>query len=159
MDEQSIRLAGDFLRITGKHTQEWVSTKLGLAKEKNELEEQQLVYEDIINKLLQDKMDLQFVTREYKTLYEDITISDKDIEYLQQTIQNVMGLLADIVPDLDNDKDNINDLIKLINKDTLKTMQLIGFNYKEAIGIPLTEVCANRIHSTLGNSDEDETED
>ena len=29
---------------------------------------------------------------------------------------------------------------QLISKDTLKTMQLLGFNYKEAIGEPHTEI-------------------
>ena len=39
---------------------------------------------------------------------------------------------------------------ELISVDTLKTMQLLGFNYKAAIGEPLTEICANAI-SKLGN--------
>ena len=34
--------------------------------------------------------------------------------------------------------------------DTLKTMQLLGFNYKAAIGEPLTQICANAI-TNLGN--------
>ncbi|HEO7293547.1 TPA: hypothetical protein VBE66_001984, partial [Streptococcus agalactiae] len=42
-------------------------------------------------------------------------------------------------------------MTELLNKDTLKTMQLLGFNYREAIGEPLTEVCANTIKSRLGN--------
>ena len=42
-------------------------------------------------------------------------------------------------------------LVALLNKDTLKTMQLLGFNYKEAIGEPLTEVCSNAIRNTLGS--------
>ena len=29
--------------------------------------------------------------------------------------------------------------------DTLKSMQLLGFNYKAAIGEPLTQLCANAI--------------
>lgn len=33
----------------------------------------------------------------------------------------------------------------LISVDTLKTMQLLGFNYKAAIGEPLTELCASAI--------------
>lgn len=37
----------------------------------------------------------------------------------------------------------------LISVDTLKTMQLLGFNYKAAIGEPLTEICSNAI-SSLG---------
>ena len=39
---------------------------------------------------------------------------------------------------------------ELISVDTLKTMQLLGFNYKAAIGEPLTQICANAI-SNLGN--------
>ena len=38
----------------------------------------------------------------------------------------------------------------LLNKDTLKTMQLLGFNYKVAIGKPLTEVFSNAIRNKLG---------
>jgi hypothetical protein len=34
---------------------------------------------------------------------------------------------------------------ELISVDTLKTMQLLGFNYKEAIGEPLTKLCAEAI--------------
>lgn len=33
----------------------------------------------------------------------------------------------------------------LITVDTLKAMQLLGFDYKAAIGSPLTRACANAI--------------
>ena len=39
---------------------------------------------------------------------------------------------------------------ELISVDTLKTMQLLGFNYKAAIGEPLTQICATAI-SNIGN--------
>lgn len=35
----------------------------------------------------------------------------------------------------------------LISVDTLKTMQLLGFNYKAAIGEPLTQICSRAILS------------
>lgn len=40
-------------------------------------------------------------------------------------------------------------LKELINVDTLKALQLLGFNYKAAIGEPLTQVCAGTL-SSLG---------
>ena len=43
-------------------------------------------------------------------------------------------------------------LVGLLNKDTLKTMQLLGFNYKEEIGLPLTEVCSDAIKNKLGSN-------
>ena len=37
----------------------------------------------------------------------------------------------------------------LINIDTLKAIQLLGFNYKAAIGEPLTQLCAAAILSNV----------
>ncbi|SFJ43774.1 hypothetical protein SAMN04487936_102170 [Halobacillus dabanensis] len=122
------------------------------SKGKEKIEEQQVIYDEIINSLLQDKMDLEAIAREYKSLYESVTISDKDIEYLQSTVQQVVELLSSTSPKVSAQQESFNVLINLINKDTLKTMQLLGFNYKEAIGIPLTEVCANAIHTKIGGN-------
>ena len=41
---------------------------------------------------------------------------------------------------------------ELIGIDTLKTMQLLAFNCKAAIGEPLTQLCANAILSKSKNS-------
>lgn len=150
MEQQAINLGVKFFEVVGKNTYDWASTKMDLAKEKKTKEEQQVAYEAIITNLLQDKMELESITREYKTLYENITISDNDIEYLQETIQRAVEIVNTMSPTVEKQKESIDTFIQLINKDTLKTMQLLGFNYKEAIGIPLTEVCASTIHKKLG---------
>ena len=41
--------------------------------------------------------------------------------------------------------ESLNQIKDLISVDTLKTMQLLGFNYKAAIGEPLTQLCADSI--------------
>lgn len=43
--------------------------------------------------------------------------------------------------------DSYEQIKELISIDTLKTMQLLGFNYKAAIGEPLTQICAKAISS------------
>lgn len=40
---------------------------------------------------------------------------------------------------------------ELVNVDRLKSMQLLGFNYKAAIGEPLTQLCAEAILSLSRN--------
>jgi len=45
---------------------------------------------------------------------------------------------------------------ELISVDTLKTMQLLGFNYKAAIGEPLTQICADAI-SNMGSKNKTNT--
>jgi hypothetical protein len=39
----------------------------------------------------------------------------------------------------------------LINVDALKSMQLLGFNYKAAIGEPLAQLCSDVISSRRSN--------
>ena len=85
-----------------------------------------------------------------KEEYEKVHIDDKDIEYLHNTLERVISLLSSFTSVEDGKEDSMKQLVALLNKDTLKTMQLLGFNYKEAIGEPLTEVCSNAIRNKLG---------
>ena len=149
MDENAIRLATTLAEVVGRNTIEWTGNKILQAKQKREMQEQQNCYEEIINNLLQDKMELERITQEYKALYEKVTISDDDIEYLQKTIKAAITLISAFSPNMKEQEDSINVLIGLLNKDTLKTMQLLGFNYKEAIGQPLTEACSTAIRNKL----------
>lgn len=153
MDEQTaMKLTIQFTQVLGRNSYEWVRTKVSQAKEIKKGEEQQIVYEEIINSLLQDKMELEMVAREYKDLYEKVTISYEDIDHLQKTIQHLVSLFGPMSPEVSKNEENIELLVELINKDTLKTMQLLGFNYKEAIGQPLTEASASAIQKLLGGN-------
>ena len=140
-----------FAEVSARTSYDWVSSKIQTANVTKKAEEKKIIYEEIINTLLTDKADLERIAGEYKRKYEQITISDEDIIQLQNTIRYTMKLLStlndgeEFLPDSE-----FNTLLELINKDTLKTMQLLGFNYKDAIGGPLTKVCADHINKSLG---------
>ncbi len=155
MAPEAIALGAKFVEVTTNRTADYIETKMTEARAKRDLNEVQTIYQDLVTGLLQDKMDLQRIAMQYQQQYESITISDKDIEYLQNTLTKVLDLMASTM-----DLDKINDdgstqreslelLIKLLDKDTLVTMQLIGFNYKQAIGEPLTKVCGQLISDKL----------
>jgi hypothetical protein len=115
------------------------------------------VYNEIVNQLLEEREDAVRIAQTYKQELEKVVISDEDIEYLQQTITKALDIInaLQLVDSFSDDpakqtkaKASINaiDSIKnLISKDVLKTMQLLGFNFKAAIGEPLTQVCAAKI--------------
>lgn len=151
MDPNLIQLATTFAELTAKNTVSFVGTKMQEAKTKRTVNEQALAYSEIINGLLENKLELERVANQYKEMYEKVTISDDDITYLQNTLKQAVTILMKFTPNLEESKPAIDTLIKLLNKDTLKTMQLLGFNYKDAIGIPLTEACANAITLKLNN--------
>lgn len=100
--------------------------------------------------MLSEREQAIIIAQAYKEEYEKVHIDDKDIEYLHNTLERVISLLSSFISVEDGKEDSMKQLVALLNKDTLKTMQLLGFNYKEAIEEPLTEVCSNAIRNKLG---------
>lgn len=149
MEEHLITLGMSFAEVISRNSISYVGNKMKLAKEKKDLESQSLAYTEIINNLLQDKEELTMIAREYKQSYEQITISDEDIEYLHATLKSAINVLNAFSPQDTETQNSMRVVIDLLNKDTLKTMQLLGFNYKEAIGEPLTEACSTAIKNKL----------
>lgn len=145
MDIILIELGTKLAEAAAKNGFDVINTKMNLARQKKDLDSQASAYESIINELIQNNNDLIFISNQYKKEYEKVTISDNDIIQLQNTIKNIIELL----PSSDNEKSQFELIANLLNKDTLKTMQLIGFNYKKAIGEPLTEALANFIKNKL----------
>ena len=95
-------------------------------------------------------MSLERIAKTYKDMYERIEISQEDLEYLQNTIRRVIAIFVGMEQDGAEKAEvqqSVEPLIQLINADTLRTMQLLGFNYKKAIGEPLTEICYDKIKS------------
>lgn len=149
MEEQFVTLGMSLADVISRNTVSFVGNKMKLAKEKKDLESQSLAYTEIINNLLQDKEELTMIARDYKQAYEQVTISDKDIDYLHNTLKGAIEVLNSFSPQKEETQAAMKAVIELLNKDTLKTMQLLGFNYKEAIGNPLTEVCSEAIKNNL----------
>ena len=152
MDQNLAVLGMQLAEVVSRNTFSYVSNKMKLAKDKKDLDSQSLAYSEIINSLLEDKQELTILVREYKQAYEQVTISDDDIEYLHNTLKGALDVLNKFSPQTSSTQDAVNTLIELLNKDTLKTMQLLGFNYKEAIGQPLTEACSSAIKDYLKSS-------
>lgn len=152
LTNEAIKLAATLTEVATRTTGDWVRTKISQAKEKKEMNSQQQVYEEIITNLLTDKMEMQRIADEYRQLYEKVSISDDDIEYLQSTLKQTIDLISKFMPNIDEQKSNLELMVGLLNKDTLKTMQLLGFNYKKAIGEPLTEVCSSLILSKINSN-------
>ena len=94
------------------------------------------MYDEIINEILQEREDVVRIAQTYKSELDRIVISD-DITHLQNTVSNILDIFKSMLPDIEID--SFKAIKDLISADTLKTMQLLGFNYKAAIGEPLTK--------------------
>ena len=148
--EALVRVGIELTTLTLKGTTTLVNSKIQSLKEERNADKLRNTYDEIVNELLAEREQAIRIAQAYKEEYEKVHIDDKDIEYLHNTLKQVISLLSSFTG-LDSEQEkSMKQLVALLNKDTLKTMQLLGFNYKEAIGEPLTEVCSNAIREKLG---------
>lgn len=153
----AINLAAKLAETRGKTTYAWLNGAREKAKRAESQKDAQQAYEEIISELTQANSEYENIARGYKELYEQVVISEKDMEFLHDTIEKALFIMFS--PSNDDTPEKIKEkrqsaasaeaLLDLIDTDTLRTMQLLGFNYKEAIGKPLTEACAKHIELRL----------
>ncbi len=142
-----VQMGIDLAMLAVKGTGTAINSKIKATRNEKNIDAVRATYDEIINELISEREEAIRIAQTYKSTLEKIEISDKDIQHLHATIGRVLEILTEMSP---NSKiEALEPLKNLINIDTLKAMQLLGFNYKEAIGEPLTHVCADAIRNKL----------
>lgn len=150
-----LELAKQLASLTAKGTVSGIQTKIASMKNESNIENLKNNYNELIDQLISERAEAIRIARSYKDELEKVEISDKDIVHLHNTIEKILDILKEtiVVENNDNSQEIMNQIsafeqIKnLISVDTLKTMQLLGFNFKIAIGEPLTNMLKNFINS------------
>lgn len=118
------------------------------------------ILEEIIDELLEDKRELVSIARRY----EDEFVSQKITkEELNKVTEDIIPAITTFIESTEDDEakkvENLNKLesIKpLVSTEVLDILQTIGFNYKEALGQPLTEILKRTILNSMDdNKDKD----
>lgn len=136
-------LARSLLTLAAKGTVTSVEAKIKAMQVEQDIEKLKNKYDEIVSELLAERSEAIRIAQVYKNEIEKYEISDKDIEHLHNTVNIILDIIQKMSPDIDlNTYKSFKDLISV---DTLKAVQLLGFNYKAAIGEPLTEICKNVI--------------
>ena len=150
MDETLLTLNTAFAKAITEVTVEKVTNKITQIKSNHDLKKQVTDYEQLVNDLLDNKNKLELTARNYKERLEQVTISDSDIESLHNTVSTVLKIIKPFSQSGEQeDEKSIDIVLDLLNSDTLKTLQLLGYNYKKAIGEPLTQITANFLKNKL----------
>lgn len=148
--ELLVEMGVNLTSLAVKGTVSAISTRIKAIKTEKDIESVRNKYDELINELLSEREEAIRIAQVYKSEVEKIEISDKDIEHLHNTVGRVLKIFKVMSPT--TSVESFEQFQELINVDTLKAMQLLGFNYKAAIGEPLTELCSNVILSKLKSS-------
>lgn len=143
------KMGTSLAELAVKGTATAIHGKIQSVKTEKDVETIRNTYDEIVNQLLSEREEAIRIAQAYKEELDRVVISDEDIEHLHNTVSRILEIFKVMNPQNES-INSLEQLKELISIDTLKTMQLLGFNYKAAIGEPLTELCANAI-SNLGS--------
>lgn len=140
-------MGANLTSLAVKGTVTAVTTKIKSIKMERDIEVIKNRYDEILNELLSEREQAVRIAQQYRNELERYQISNEDIDHLHATVGKVLEILKAMSPD--TPVKGYEQIRELISVDTLKTMQLLGFNYKAAIGEPLTQACATAIQAKL----------
>lgn len=145
MDNQIVaQLGADLIAATARNGASIISDKIRIAKTNKEYKETISELEEIIYDLLNDKAEIQRIAQAYEQELVAQKITEDDIKYITD---NLIPILSSLLPK--ENREQLEQLKKLLSVETLTIMQLIGFNYKQAIGEPLTLLLRKIIESKI----------
>lgn len=153
-----IGLGVSLTELAVKGTATVISSKIKAIKDERNVDKVRTTYNEIINELIDEREEAVRIAQAYKSELEKVVISDEDIQHLHNTVTRILELVKNTQPTGGNDQlksqiEAYEQIKELISVDTLKTMQLLGFNYKSAIGEPLTLMLRNFILSKVAEPD------
>ena len=148
LETSIIELTAKLAEVGIKNSAQIIYDKIRTVKHKNNDKETINALEEIINDLISDKNELVQIAKCYEQEFVAQKISEEDIEYITDKL---LPLLLKI-PGVHEQQAALE---VLLSKETLKILQLLGFNYKEAIGEPLTGVISHAISSLAKKTNTD----
>lgn len=149
MDSNQIiaQLAVNLAEVATRNTASLITNKIAAIKAKKNDKETIGELEEIISELLSDKAEIQRIAQSYEQELVSQRITEKDIKYITD---NLIPIINEFIPS--DKKDELNRIKPLLSVETLTIMQLLGFNYKKAIGEPLTNLLKKYIETKMPNN-------
>jgi len=150
-----VALAKNAADVIGKNTVPAVINKVKVARETKDHKEAIGQFEGIIQDLISEKNELINIVQAYERELILRKISNDDIEYITEKLAPILEQLV-LNSNSSEDEDEARkiaetvELLKpIVSKETFNILQLLGFNFKEAIGEPLTQLLKSKITSNI----------
>jgi len=143
------QLLVNLAEIAARNSAAAISTRVKAARLSKQQDEALNELESIVNSLVTDREQLIGIAQGLREALIAQTISEDEIRYIvEKLVPTIEALVAneDAAPDATK---YIDPLKSLLSVEMLTVLQLVGFNYKAAIGEPLTELVRHLILGQL----------
>lgn len=145
MDPELQRLSIQLGEVAARNAAGAVLDRITAAKARKKAEETVNALEEIVGELLADKAELTLIAQALDEQLVAQRLSKEDVAYITDNLLPVIQQLTSEGSGSGVGEDLNKVVGPLLSKETLTILQLIGFNFKQAIGTPLTELVADYI--------------
>jgi hypothetical protein len=151
MDEvapQLIELGLQLAASAARNTASSVTDKIAAMRASKSADEQVAALEQIVSDLIADKNELTRIAQSYQQELVAQQLTPGDVLYIADTVVPLLEKFADGMDDqVSGEKFNgqIQAMKPLLSVETVNVLQLVGFNFRQGIGVPLTRRAKNAI--------------
>lgn len=145
MDADLITLGSQLAAAAARSTAVQVAERIATSKAKKQDQQTIAELEEIVNGLIADKSELVRIAQAYEEELVAQRIAPADIEYISNNLLPILSQLVASSAEPDQVQAFVDFARPLLSVETVTVLQLVGFNFRKAIGEPLTELVAGLI--------------
>ena len=146
-------LLAQLAQLAVTNTAAHVVSRIKAAKTGKQHEQQINELTELINEMVDERNQLISIARAFEQELVAQRISPEEITYITQTLLPAVEELIRKGAGDDDAAEMIDPIKSVLSAEMLTVLQLIGFNYKQAIGEPLTALVQNLILSQVQQAD------
>lgn len=147
MDPQITALGVQLAAELTKNTASAVNDKIKSAKARHEDKQTIAELTDLVQELVSEKQDIQSIAQAYEKELVAQQLSKDDIDFISETVVPVLKQLGADSMEKEKLEETMSIIEPLLSPTTLRVMQILGFNFKKAVGEPLTNLSNEKIKS------------
>jgi hypothetical protein len=146
-------LAASLAEVAVRNTASVVFSRVAAIRSKKNDREAVSELAELVNELIADKAELVSIAQAFEQELVSQRISQEDITYITDNVIPVVEKLSNL-SDAGGETQEVVDAVKnLVSVETVTIMQLMGFNFRRAIGEPLTALVERMILAQVPSAD------
>jgi hypothetical protein len=141
LTQQFANLAVQLAASAARNTATTIADRIGAMRASKSASEQVAALEQIVSDLIDDKNELTRIAQAYQQELVAQQLTPGDVRYIADTVVPLLEQLADGMENPNEGakfKKQIQTFKPLLLVETVNVLQLLGFNFRQGIGVPLT---------------------
>ncbi len=135
-------LATQLAASAARNTATMIADRVGALKASRSDADRVAALEQIVSDLIEDKNELTRIAQAYQHELVAQQLTPGDVRYITDTVVPLLTTLAEATDDPSEaakQKKQIETFAPLLSVETVNVLQLLGFNFRQGVGAPLTQ--------------------